>query len=201
MRTVYKKFTVYHFDELSEQAKTKVYEEYESSLYDCADIYEDDCESELKEKFPHSKLKIQYNIDYCHDSGFNIYGNLSLIDAVELVKDKLTKKERRFMKWALSEFTNTVSLLHNWRGVYCIADEYDYTNDLEDELEYNGIRAIPYNTLEKVNTLIAQLLTGLCNELKNYGYDFFYPNDLTDGDVAEWAEANEFEFTADGKIF
>lgn len=200
MRTVYKKFTVYHFDELSEQAKAKVYEEYALSLFDCADIYEDDCGSELKEKFPHSKLKIQYNIDCCHDSGFNVYGDLSLIDAVGLIKDKLTKKEYHFMKWALSEFTNTVSLPCNWRGVYCMTDEYDYTNDLEGELEYNGIRAIPYNTLEKINTLIAQLLTGLCNKLKNRGYDFFYP-DLTDDDIREWAEANEFEFTADGKIF
>ena len=200
MKTKWVKVKLYSFDELSEHSKEKVRYNYLTFLSSMSDVFVDNCQAVLCEEFPNSSLEIEYNLGYTQNDGLNIYGYLSLVDAIELIKDKLKKKEYRFMQWVLREFSDSIKLNHNWRGCFCIADRYNYLDNVICDLECTFMRAIPYDTLEKVNNLIAQLLTNLCNEFLEYGYEFFYPNSLDD-DIAEWAEEYGYEFTEDGRIF
>lgn len=203
-KTVTREFTVYSFSELSEDAKGKVRANY-LEWNRCPEDFQDIMGYNLTELFPDSNLELAFAVSFSQSDFMGIYGNLSLVDAVNIVsiefKNDFTEKEIRFLKWAVSEYPQTIKLNGNNRKFrrYGIAWDSDLTSDLEYDLECNNIRDIRYNTLEKMEKAMTEIFEKVCRKYFEYAEKFFY--EVEDSEVEEWAEANDYCFTENGEIF
>lgn len=190
--------TLYTFDELSDNAKARVREQYLNSQD--AEQFADDCKMYLDELLPNSNLDVQFSLNCCQGDGFNIYGKFSLIDLANVLEDKFTEKEKRFLKWAFEETgINYYKMPMNRRYCYCTAYMHDFTEDLFDALEYDGMRDIRKDTLEKMTREAISYIENLCKSFENDGYEYFY--EAPDDTLAEWANDFEYEFTENGDIY
>lgn len=199
--TITTTYEVYHFAELSESAKQTVRQWYLDGQD--SEFFTEDCEMLLKEYFPKSELKVQYSLGYCQGDGLNIYGEMNLNDIYRYILDRkpelFTEKEKRYLEWVIQEYGTDVKLESNWRYCYCRADSYDFIYDITEDMEYNSIRGIKTEVLEKFNTAAQDCLSDLCGEFEESGYNYFY--EIEDADLEDWCEANEYEFTEDGSVF
>lgn len=203
-KTVTREFTVYSFSELSEEAKEVVRQDY-LEWNRCPEDFQEMMDYDLTELFPASDLELAFEVSFSQSDFMGIYGNLSLIDAVNIVsiefKNDFTEKEIRFLKWAVSEYPQNVELSgnsHKFRR-YGIAWDSDLISDLEYNLEYDNIRDIRYKTLEKFETKLTGFLEELCKAYFTEAEKYFY--EANDSEVEEWAEDNDYYFTENGKIF
>lgn len=189
--------TLYTFDELSDNAKARVREQYLNSQD--AEQFADDCKMYLDELLPNSNLDVQFSLNYCQGDGFNIYGKFSLIDLANVLEDKFTEKEKRFLKWAFEETgINSYKIPMN-NYCYCTAYMHDFTEDLFDALDYDGMRDIRKDTLEKMTREARIYIEKLCRSFENDGYKYFY--EVSDDELKEWANDFEYEFTENGDIY
>lgn len=199
MRAVTIVYNVYTFSELTEKAKERVKQDYLSDEIR-TDIFSENCMDRLSELFPNSDLKIQYSLNYCQGDGFNIYGRVFFGDLMEVLKDKFTEKEKRFLNWAFKEAgIYSFEMPCNHHYCYCIAYRHEFMEEVFDELEYCGMRDIKENVLEKMNREARLFFQNLCAEFEKIGYDFFY--EVSMEELEDWADTNGYEFTEDGTIF
>lgn len=199
MRTITILKNIYTFNELSEEAKEKVRQDYLSDEFR-TEIFSEDCMNRINELFPNSDLKIQFSLCGCQGDGFNIYGEISFIDLMEILKEKFSEKEKKFLKWAFEETgINSFKMPYNNLYCYCIAHRHDFMEEVLNTLEYYGMRNCKENVLEKMTEETGLYITKLCKEFEETGYDFFYH--VSDEEIEDWADANGYEFTEDGVIF
>lgn len=204
-KTVTREFTVYSFSELSEKAKERVrqdYLEYDRRPED----FQEMMGYYLSEAFPNSDLEVSFSVCYCQDDHMNIYGEFSLIDILNFLSsadftENFTEKEIRFLKWAVSEYPQTIKLNGNnyYFRKYGIAWDSDLTSGLEYDLEYDNIQDIRYNTLEKMGKAMTETFEEICRKYFEYAEKFFY--EVDDSNIEEWAEDNDYFFTENGEIF
>lgn len=191
--------TLYSFNELSDNAKYKVREQYLDLMRD-TELFADDCKMYMHELLPNSNLDVQYSLCYMQGDGFNIYGEISFVDLMNVLRDKFTEKERRFLEWAFEESgINTYKIPMSRPSCYCNANMCDFTEDVFDALDYDGVRNIRKNVLDKMTRETIDYIENLCETFKNDGYEYFYevPNDV----LEEWANDFGYEFTEDGDIY
>lgn len=199
-KTVTRAFTVYSFSELSEDAKEKVRANY-LEWNRCPEVFQEMMEYDLGVLFPNSDLKVSFSVLYCQDDHMNIYGEFSLMDTINFLSVDFTEKEIRFLKWAVSEYPQTIKLNGNsyYFRRYGIARYSDLASYLEYDLEYDNIRDIRYNTLEKMEKVMTEIFEKICREYFEYAEKYFY--EVDDSDIEEWAEDNDYYFTENGEIF
>lgn len=198
MQTITKHFAIYEYSELEDNAKERVKYDY---LDSCRDTYyfSDLCEYELVSLFPKSNLKVQYRLAYCQGDGFNIYGTICLDDLLELLKDKFTDKELRFLNWAFHTVSTMYKLPYNNHDCFCICDRHDYTEDIVGNLEWYEYRGIKYDILNKFNELAQKYMTELCKKFENDGYKYFY--EIDDDEMEDISNANDWHYLSDGTFF
>lgn len=201
MRTITTQTDVYAFNELSAEAKENVKKWWIDGNIDLSYIFTEDIEQHLNELFPNSDLKIQYSLSYCQGDGLNIYGELYLFDILELLKteNKLSDKEYKSISFYLEHSFSSIKLSSNNHYNYCICDRLDFASDLIDELEYQDYRNVNYQLVKKFEQLIGDKLGELCKEYEKQGYIYFY--EISDEDMQNLCDSNEYEFTEDGNIF
>ena len=197
MRTETKTYTVYKYEELSESAKENVRKWYLEGQEPY--IFTEDCEMMLNELFPNSDLHVQYSLGYCQGDGLNIYGDIELADLMERIAEDFTEKERKFFKWAFSTYPSLYVMAQNRRYCYCICSRNCFTENLYDCMQQECIRGIPESFLDKFDKLAGIYLDKLCGELEEDGYNFFY--EISDEDLQDACNANEWEFDEDGNIW
>ena len=196
-KTIIKEYKVYEYKELCEEARTKVKQWYLEERE--ADIFTENCLEHLKELLPNSELKVEYSLSYCQGDGFNIYGIIYLDEVLEKIADKFTAKELKFFKWIFNRYGSTFKMESNRHYCYCICSRNDFSEDIISDMEYEQMRRIPTATLEKFNKMVGEYLDNLCREFEENGYDYFY--EISDEDLKEVCEANEWTFIVDGKFF
>lgn len=207
MREATIKVNVYNYEELCEKAKERVKTEY---LQDCRTAYEfsEICEDELSVLFPHSSLRVEYSLSYSQGDGLNIYGVLCLEDALMRVTFDLTDEEQYIITKLLDNNHYTYRMRQNGWYSYCICDRHCYVEDLIPESEYEKevMSALVksdgetvMSALAKFNHVVRQNLVELCGTFEKMGYEFFY--EVSDEDMCEICEANDWEFIADGEFF
>lgn len=200
MRTITETITttVYNFNELSNNAKEKVKEWYLNGQD--AEFFYEDSMAYINELFPNSELDIQFSLGYCQGDGFNIYGEISFFDLIKNLKDKFTEKEKRFLEWAFNESgINSYTMQMNNHYCYCNAFLHEFTEDVFYELDYYRMKNIKKDILDKFNTEARYYIGHICKEFENDGYDYFY--EISNEELEDWADANEYEFTEDGNIY
>lgn len=197
MRTI--EVEVYKYNELSDSAKEKVKEWYLSDDTRSF-IFKDDCEFYLKEAFPNSKLSVEFSLAYCQGDGLNIFGDLCMVDIIKRLSNEFTKKELKFFDWYHRKFGDEyVDMQRNpTHYSYCVCGHNDFTNEYKETMEYWKYRDIPYDLLNRLENLAANYMKDLCYQFEHDGYTFLY--EISDEEMQETCEANEYEFYSDGKI-
>lgn len=210
MRTVTKTYHVYHFEELDEDGKEAAKQEYLNDPCRCDD-FSDTLKYDLENLFPNSKLKAQFSLCSCQGDGVNIYGDLDIRDVFGLIeknlagdrfsflKNYLTEKEKKAVLFYFGQEGWTVELPVNREYAYCMADHLDFIWDLMDSLEMDGIAKVNKKALEKLHNMIVQVIKGLCRDYEKDGYEYYY--EISDEDMQDLCEANEWEFYSDGSLY
>ena len=201
MRTVSIDYDVYKYQELSEQAKEKAKECY----LEGKDAYwfKDDCEEILHCEFPNSELKVEFSLSYSQGDGLNIYGDLDgqdIYDTFIKDSDKFTDKEKRYLTWAMKNYGLGYHMPQNYtRYSYCAERQWDFSADIISDMEWNNVRGIKHDVWEKYDNILKEYFSSLCGDYEKWGYEYFY--EVDDETMIEESEANDWEYTADGKIF
>ena len=107
-RTVTTSYDVYTYDELSDEAKEKVKDEFLRVRQEYeSDVFSDSCGTMLKELFPNSNLKIEYSLSYSQGDGFNTYGSLDVNDLINVDLSAYPFKDSKYIT-PLSDKTASV---------------------------------------------------------------------------------------------
>lgn len=186
---------IYKFNELTDDAKEKV-KGWFLNTQDC-ETFTDMCEDVLYEKFKNSKLDVQYSLASCQGDGFNIYGVINFNDLLDVLKDDFADEEKEKLN-KYFEYCNEYKLDENKRYYYCIIDRQDFIEDLIEDMKYDE-EEYDENLIEKFNNLSKQYLCKLCADFEKDGYDYFY--EISDEELEEICESNNYEFTEDGIIY
>lgn len=206
--TVTKTYDVYKYNELSDSAKEKVKQWYLEGQEPF--IFTDDCEQDLCNLFGKNDLKVQYSLSYCQGDGFNIYGKIYAEDILnclekhnggtqlEQFEDVLTKKEKKAILH-YAKVCGAIELPMNSRYCYSLADYIEIAEDWERELYYSEYKNINVEALKKFEELVRDIFRTLCKSYENWGYEYFY--EISEEDLEEMCEVNEYEFLDDGTIF
>lgn len=208
MRTVEITYDIYKYNELSKSAKEKAKEWYLNTQEPY--IFTENCKMDLDNLFGNNNLDVQYSLAYCQGDGFNIYGTIDAENIfncleshnggtqLEKFEDVLTEEEKKTIL-AYAEECGTIGIPMNNRYCYSLADYIEFANDWEGELEYLGYININVEALRKFEKLVRNIFAELCRSYEKMGYEFFY--EISDEDMEELCEVNEWEFTENGIIF
>lgn len=210
MRIYVKEIPIYAFSELSREAKDK-------AKYDflCSELrnwdFQDMIENQVNIDFPHSDLKIQYSLSYCQGDGVNLYGKLSYLDMREKLKNNFTEKEIKrldfcfltFYGWtpygrfASEDFGFILEVNHRYS--YCKSNKGLFKDYVVDEMEYEYMRNIPYDLLDKFASLANSFIHKYCSDIEEMGYKYLY--EIPDKEMEEISDANDWEYLEDGSMF
>ena len=80
-----------------------------------------------------------------------------------------------------------------------LADYIDIVEEWVWRLEYADYTNINEEALKKFEELVRGIFSTLCRSYEKWGYEYFY--EISDEDLEEACEANEWEFLEDGTIF
>lgn len=209
MRTAMVEYNVYRFNELSAEAKEKVKQWYLDGRESY--IFTDDVKEDLCCLFGKNDLDVQYSLSYCQGDGLNIYGEVdakSIIDCLENhnggtqlaeFENVLTEKEKKTILNYASQ-CGKIKLPYNNHYCYCIADRINLAEEWEYDLEnYSHYKNIDFDLLNKFEKLVVNIFLELCGSYEQQGYKYFY--EISDEELEEACEANDYEFLANGKIF
>lgn len=195
MKTITKKINLYTYSELSEEAQEKVKQWYLEGLD--AEFFSDMClESLYAEGFKNSDLKLQFDLRYCQGDGLNIYGDLYLNEALEVLKDNFSTKECKRLSYYFKGMPAYEMPLNN-RYEYCMA-EYIDTSDLIEEYNEN-YRDIDHALINRFNDLLIKYFTEKCSQFEKNGYRYFY--EVSEKDLKEFCNDGDYWFTESGEVY
>lgn len=211
MEVVTRKYKVYNFSELSEDAKEKAKQWYLDDDFrpsEFENIYTED----LHYLFNNSDLKMQFSLSYCQGDGLNIYGKLDLMDVFAAIrdadhsgeqfkqyKDLFSEHEQKTIEAYMEACGREIELPYNRHYCYCVDDRVDFADEWIEILEYCRYKNIQIDTIRKMEKLVGMMFENLSATYEKYGYDYFYNAD--DEVVNEACEANGWRFLEDGTFF
>ena len=207
MRTITTTHNIYQYHELSDSAKQKVKYEY---LPMRNDDFCDYVKHDIKHLFDDADVKVQYSLNSCQGDGVNIYGVVSAEDIfnalaksgdytlLEKYADFMTDAEKDTILY-YADYCNDIELPYNRHYCYCLADYISFADDWRDSLEYEDYENIQIETIRKFEELVQDIFHTLCKDYENGGYKYLY--EISDEEMQELCEANEWEFYIDGTLF
>lgn len=209
MRTITKKYQLYNYLELSEEAREKAkawYLEGQDS-----EAFTETCTEDLNALLNNSDLKLQYSLSYCQGDGLNIYGELDLTDVISIIRgteqsvlsefeNALTEKELKTIEAYMEVCGRYIELPYNSGGYnYCIAGLTEFAEEWAEELQDQEYKNIQVDTLRKLENVIREMFTVLSSVYEASGYDYFYEADDETMEMA--CEINGWMFLEDGSYF
>ena len=189
MKTITKKINLYEYNELKEEAKEKAKEHFLEVRCEIGDDMFTDIAMEIIGNYFQftDGLEIQYSLSSCQGDGVNIYGKFDLQNV-------------EGMEWLKTE-VDSFELAQNYR--YCYSLKSQTENQTVDEIitdfEYaSGNEIADWQVMEirKMVESVFEKLKKAEKEIEDYGYDFFY--EVSDEEIEEDADANEFLYLEDG---
>lgn len=199
--------TYYEYNDLNDDAKENVKEWY-LYTYRWAEDFSEDVKQDLENLFGKNDLRVEYSLSYSQGDGLNVYGKIdakAIFDCLdkhnggtqfEKYENALTDAEKRtileYQKWC-----HLIELPMNGRYCYCMADMIDLASEWEWDLSVI-VENIDTSLLNKFESLVIDMFTDLCKTYEEWGYEFFYK--ISDEEMCENCEANEWEFDEDGNL-
>lgn len=192
MVTITKKINLYEYNELSEKAKERAKQDFLETRCELdGDMFTEIAMEIVGNYFQFTDgLEIQYSLASCQGDGVNIYGkfNLQNVEGLEWLKSKVDSFE----------------LKQNYR--YCYSLKSQTETETVDEIISNfecasdkEIADWQVMEIRKMVETVFEKLKKAEQEIEKYGYDFFY--EVSDEEMAEYAEANEVLYLDDGTVY
>lgn len=214
MKTITKTYNVYTYNELSDEAKEKVKQDY---LDDPVrnDLFYEDCMETIHSLFPQSDLKVQYSLSSCQGDGFNIYGTLDVFNMINLIRnreklpisllneiekdiDAFTNEELEMISQYYNYYCSSIKIPYNTHYCYSQSDYIDFADDWKDQLE-NAEMEYNENIIIKFEDFVKNFFSELNSMFEKDGYEFLY--NVSEEEIEDWCEANEYMFLENGIIF
>lgn len=185
---------VFKFDELSNEAKQKVKEWYLSTQEDC--IFSDMVEEYLMVDYG-LELEVGYSLGYCQGDGLCLYGEISF----DQIRNNETMKKIVFKGFNVSDcrafheleyYVSHITLTHRGR--------YYHSNSVDIDIDYyaGGISDKMDKVVKKILTNVKSWYFEECYRYEQMGYDYFY--EISESDLKDFCESNEYEFYEDGTL-
>lgn len=201
MRIAVKKTPVYHFSELSDEAKEKVKQWYLDDPIR-TDLFSEDCNEWYAENFPNSELKASYSLSYCQGDGYNTTGKLRIYDVID--KLALTDKEKRTLHFYYDELNTLYTFAQDYW--YCYSCKSRDKREIEDivaedleDMSYYHWKNVNVPLIKKMYEMIFDYFANIDRQFEKSGYEYFYEAD--DEEVSECCDANDWEFDANGEFY
>lgn len=189
MRTIIKELKVYKYEELSNEAKKEVKDFY-LSLMDAED-FSSNCKEYLKETYGIENLEVGFSLRYSQGDGVCMYGDIQTYNDnfFEIITKRLSNEEKELFKKYFLEFK--LEKRNN---------RYSHSRTVSIEIEKEEYENKEIETIfDIVAENVEQWYFKECKEMEENGYKFFY--EIADEELKEYCEANDYEFTEDGKLF
>ena len=187
----------YTFDELSDDIKEKVIDNFREDKYKYLDLdfFYEDCVYQLEE-LGFVNPKIQYDLGYCQGDGLSFeadkYTKLKDLYLQELGKGK------EYTAQLLAD--NSTFICTGNKGRYCYASTSDidlyienYSSTINTDCENIN------NVVDIVRGELEDLYVDICSNLEKQGYAEI-EHQLSDECIIEDIKCNEYEFTKEGKL-
>lgn len=191
MRTAIKETAVYNFNELSEEAKQIAkqwwLEHQEPTLFS------NDCLQQIEFDYGITELKIEFSLSYSQGDGLCMHGNVSTYNDkfCNIITEGLTEQQKELFKEEIQSI-NFVKFNYH----------YSHSKTIHIELSYDSEESIT----DEVNTIMQIVFQNVCNwyfkkckEFEIQGYAYFF--EISDEDMNDCCEANDYEFTEEGKLY
>jgi hypothetical protein len=224
MKQVTKVYNVYTFEELSKEAKAKVKDELSEVITsDRFEWLKSDLEESLKACYDIDG-DISYSLTSSQGDGLYFESD-NLMTAkfyalmVKLVEDgyhegSYTVEYKATIKDVIKVFYDHCSNLqvyakHDRGNHYCYASKRDVKIEVLDEdafIDLKDIEAVTLWTtgkafniaLEVFEKVVTRAYLTICKDFEKIGYEVY---DVSDEDVKELIDSNDYEFNEDGSIF
>jgi hypothetical protein len=221
-------YTVYTFDELSEDAKKKAVEKARQNEYEDFS-WQSECITEIFDEklkelgYPHGQGHgksrrerdasgtVEWSLSNCQGDGVAFYGPIDL----DIVSKRLLKQED------LARFNKLLGVIRGpWDGefeLHIIRNSYGYhyshhnTMHIEEDrswscLDDTDVSASGFKTLAEVNEFLDDFIKDVASDIRStskdlakIGYDEI-DGFMSDENITELIQANEWEFEANGKF-
>lgn len=202
MKTITKTYNIYSFAELTEEAKEKAIEKVREQRYKFGEplyFFEELC-IEKAEKEGFINPKFQWSLNYCQGDGLSFEADGFKLEKLKnLFLNHLGKGKE---KTALLLAENCSVIIKGNTGHYSFASSSDV--DLYIENYTSSINCTNIDNIDEICGYVLSdfenIYVDLCNELEKDGYaeiEYYFSDEA----IIEDIEANDCEFTEDGKPF
>lgn len=184
---------VYKFSELSKEAQKVAIEKERNDFYEYGEplfMFEDYCEEKAKE-YGFYDCKFQWSISYSQGDGLSFSGR---IDAADLIKMAMPNVKRSIATVLANNITIEIKG-NTSRYAYAAKSDVDLWMD-----EYNREHPNLQKLVDELRTYLEDLYMQICRELEKEAYSWI-ESENEDSAIIDRIEANEFEFTQDGRRF
>lgn len=182
---------LFKFDELSDEAKKVAIEWFRGIVNEDMSLlgFTDDCERQAAEA-GFDNAKVRYSLGYSQGDGVSFKAEIDVKKFLKLANSTLSDKKIEIIA------SHCEYVCKGNEGRYAFANKSDIDLWLDSNKSKPNIEALVAKTM----TLIEDTYMDLCHEFEKQGYaDIDYQN--SDESITETIEANEYDFTANGKRF
>lgn len=207
MRKIMKEINIYSFEELKEETQNKLINDFKDILSnDNFDMLSEDYNYILKEKYKLYNFEINYSLSYCQGDGVCFYNNRYNLLSYEVLKNKDVENANIFEKYIIENDLINDKLLQYLEngynlGIFKRYSNYSYASTcfIDYEYYYNDDEQETINKyIDSLVDILYKLYINICEELEKIGYSNY---DVSDQEVKEYIEDNEFEFLENGEIY
>lgn len=200
MRQVTRVYNIYKYDELSDEAKEKVKQEYLDAQE--PQFFSEEVIETLADEYGITTLEAMYSLGYCQGDGLCLHGHIDFDD----LKNKAEMKKVAFKGFNISDWkalkeiedNDTSEITFKHHGHYC----YSNSVDIDIEISYyntDKMYQMKERTVNKLLTNIKNWYFEQCSRFEQWGYDYFY--EISEEDLKETCDCNNWEFYEDGRMF
>jgi hypothetical protein len=182
-------FDVFKYEELGEKAKKRAKEKY-GDTFDYSDCVTSEFECVLQQ-YGYGDCKLEWSLGYCQGDGVAFYGKVDVEDWWRKRGRTLFSKEekRKLLKYYKEDSDLSIAICRNSFGHH-----YSHYNTMYVEVTWGN-----KELLELLEGAVLEDIKDISKELARQGYkdlEHYYSEES----FAETAEANEWEFFADGTL-
>lgn len=185
------------FEQLSDSAKENARQWY-ISRDEHIDIFREDYENELSEKFPDSNLKISLSWLCCQGDGVNVHGRIYLEDFLPLWE--ASEKEKRTMRFYFSKGIYCYDFSGHGRYSYsCKFMDIDALDDTVNDFIYRlpDLRDINAELIKRFYSDMFDFFDDLDDAIRDDLYNYIY--NPSDNDIGDFCDMNEIYFDIEGR--
>ena len=188
MDTITRKYNLYHYGELKEQAKQKVQQMFGEDPIDETSMPTEDFEMLIEQDNPYfTNPKFQWSLGHCQGDGLSFSCG---VDVLAFVKAELESIKKPSVQNVISNYL-TIRSTGN-KGRYCYASNNDIDFNFETDVGGNIEQVF-----DSVIKAVQNKYMSVCAKFEKIGYEQ-YAYRYSDENAQERSEGNDYTYLEDG---